>query len=64
MNNKKIIRNAIQCKQCNAVIESAHRHDFVRCPCKAVFVDGGKEYLRRGYSGDSASEAYIDLSVQ
>ena len=30
------------------VIESKFRHDFVWCKCKAIFVDGGTAYLRRG----------------
>lgn len=36
----------IRCTKCNDVIESKHRHDFVRCSCGAVAVDGGDDYLR------------------
>ncbi len=36
-----------KCNECGDVIESVHRHDFVRCSCGAVAVDGGKSYLRR-----------------
>lgn len=43
----KIIKNRARCKKCNTIIESIHRHDFVRCQCGACAVDGGKEYLRR-----------------
>ena len=43
-----IIRNAAQCAKCGDVVESKHRHDFVSCSCGAIFVDGGKEYLRGG----------------
>ena len=42
-----IIRNRAQCKKCDEIIESTHRHDFKRCSCGALAVDGGKAYLRR-----------------
>lgn len=43
-----IIRNAAQCAKCGDVVESKYRHDFARCSCGAIYVDGGKEYLRAG----------------
>lgn len=50
----KILRNRVKCLNCNTIIESCHRHDFVACRCfkdaidtKGVAVDGGKDYLRR-----------------
>ena len=46
--SKKIIRNIARCKLCKDVIESGHVHDFKFCKCGAIFVDGGKHYLRRG----------------
>jgi len=53
-----ILTNIIKCTKCNDIIESKHRHDFVKCSCKAVAVDGGTAYLRRlGNPGD-----FIDLS--
>ena len=45
---KKIKRNAIGCKLCGDVIESTHVHDFKWCKCESIYVDGGKDYLRRG----------------
>lgn len=45
--SSKILRNRGKCKKCGSVIESKHRHDFVRCACGAVAVDGGTAYLRR-----------------
>jgi tRNA(Ile2) C34 agmatinyltransferase TiaS len=54
----KITRNAVRCLKCNDVIESKHRHDFVRCECGAIAVDGGQAYLKR--SGDL--NGYEDLS--
>lgn len=44
----KIIRNMAKCAICEDVIESTHVHDFVRCHCGSIFVDGGHQYLRRG----------------
>ena len=58
---KRIIRNAIQCKHCGEIIESRSVHDVKTCKCGKVFVDGGHEYLRRGYT-NSAEEDFIDLS--
>lgn len=54
----KIIKNAIQCKHCGEIIESTSAHDFKTCKCGKVFVDGGHEYLRRGYT-NSAEEDFI-----
>ena len=53
-----IVRNAAMCRRCGDVIESRHRHDFVECSCKSIFVDGGTDYIRQG--GDPA--IFIDLS--
>lgn len=36
----------IQCLNCNDVIQSKHRHDFVTCKCGATSVDGGSDYTR------------------
>ncbi len=47
MGSTRITSNKGRCRKCNSVIESHHRHDFVTCPCGAVSVDGGHEYLRR-----------------
>ena len=58
---KVIVRNAIQCKHCGDIIESLSVHDFKFCSCGACFVDGGHEYLRRGYK-TSPEDDYIDLS--
>ena len=45
---RKILRNAAQCLLCNDIVESTFRHDFRYCKCKAMYVDGGKDYIRRG----------------
>ncbi len=39
----------IKCLQCNEILESKHRHDFVGCGCpNETFVDGGEDYTRIG----------------
>lgn len=51
-----ILKNKAQCKLCDDVIESKYRHDFVSCKCGEIFVDGGKDYLRRGGELDDIIE--------
>ena len=38
----------LQCNKCHSVIESKSVHDFQRCKCGAIFIDGGEEYTRYG----------------
>jgi len=47
--DKQILLNSIQCKHCKEIIVSRHVHDYVRCSCGQVSVDGGTHYLRRGF---------------
>ena len=56
---KKIIKNAIQCKLCGEIIESTYRHNLVACKCGACYVDGGHDYLRRGFNEEGC---FIELS--
>ena len=58
---QKIIRNAIKCNLCGDIIESKHRHEFVSCKCGCCSVDGGTDYLRRGYT--NSREDFTELSV-
>lgn len=60
--SQRIITNTIRCKHCDDTIESRHRHDFQACKCGAVFVDGGREYLRRGFR-TSPEDDYVELST-
>ena len=43
-----VLVNKYQCRLCEDIIESKHRHSFVRCKCGAIFTDGGTSYIRRG----------------
>lgn len=61
MTELKIKRNAIRCNFCGYELESHHRHDYRTHACAAleaaypdhpgpvIMVDGGREYLRRGF---------------
>lgn len=57
---QKILRNAIRCRHCGDVIESTFRHHFVTCSCGCCSVDGGHDYLRRGFRNSKAD--YEELS--
>ncbi len=57
----KIIRNMIKCNHCGDVIESKSRHDFVWCKCECCFVDGGHDYLRRGFT--NSDDDFEELSI-
>lgn len=39
--------NKAQCKLCGDIIESTNRHDFKRCSCGEISVDGGTSYIKR-----------------
>ena len=56
---RKIIKNAIQCKLCDEIIESTDRHQYVTCKCGACAVDGGYDYLRWCFKDKNC---YTDLS--
>jgi len=55
-----VIKNIAACALCGEVIESKHVYDYVSCSCGEIFIDGGKEYLRRGAKN---FDNFIDLSV-
>lgn len=55
---RNILVNKVRCDKCGDEIESTHVHDFKQCSCENIFVDGGKEYLRRG----GTLEHYTELS--
>lgn len=59
MGELRITRNALKCLDCGDTIESTHRHDWRQCSCGHAFVDGGTEYLRRGFLDE---ERVVDLS--
>ncbi len=57
---QKLIKNAIQCNLCGD-IKSTDRHDFVTCTCGCCSVDGGLNYLRRGFT--HSKDDFTELSI-
>jgi len=43
---------AIKCPNCGDIIYSLHRHDFQKCKCGKIYIDGGFDYTRIGCSTD------------
>lgn len=53
MSDSPLVRNSAHCLHCDDEIVSATRHDFVRCSCGRIDVDGGLAYVRRVYAADA-----------
>lgn len=60
MKKYRIVKNAAKCLKCGDIIESIHRHDYVTCSCGNISVDGGTDYLRRGFK---EPDTWIDCSI-
>lgn len=60
--SQRIIKNAARCTKCGETIESRHGHDFRRCSCGAIAVDGGKNYIRRMYESPADIEELSEFS--
>jgi len=52
----------IKCTKCNATIFSRARHDFHWCPCKAVAIDGGFDYMK--ITGNSEDFEIVAIDVE
>ena len=57
----EILKNMIRCKSCGDIIDSTSTHDFVKCSCGRVAVDGGLYYLKRTFT--ESQNDYEELSV-
>jgi hypothetical protein len=55
-----LVTNKLQCLNCNDIIESTSRHDYVKCSCGGCTTDGGLEYLHRSTNINVKS---VDLST-
>ena len=58
--NKRIKVNMAKCLLCGDIIVSEHRHDHQACSCGMLKVDGGKEYIRRGFRNE---KDYEEMSI-
>jgi hypothetical protein len=59
----RIICNSARCRKCGTCIESKSVHDWVQCKCGAIFVDGGKEYIRQGGNREDFEDTSIIKEV-
>ena len=50
--------------KCGDIIESKYTHDFKECSCKSCFVDGGHEYLRRGFIEKGCFEELSEVIIE
>lgn len=58
----KLKRNAARCLSCGDVIESKRVHNYVKCGCGKIAVDGGLEYARRNFPEHPWSDWFEELS--
>lgn len=58
--NEKILQNRAMCLDCDSIITSVHRHDYVTCCCGNLAVDGGLDYLKRMAANLTK---YLDMSI-
>lgn len=42
------MRNRAKCRLCKEILESFHRHDYVKCKCDEISIDGGQDYFKAG----------------
>lgn len=56
---KKVKVTAIRCRICRDIIYSRARHDFRKCSCGAVSIDGGFDYTHIGYERQPVPKAFV-----
>ncbi len=56
--------NAAKCNKCDDVIASFNTHDFKKCKCEAIAVDGGHDYLRRTANEMDCAELSLDDEME
>jgi len=55
---------AVHCLSCNDIVYSRAQHDFRRCSCGCIFVDGGRSYFKYGaHPGAEFKTTNVDISV-
>ena len=64
---RRVLVNKVRCKKCNDILESKHEHDFKRCSCGSIFIDGGTDYQKYGWGLNQQEEKselddFIDFS--
>jgi len=54
-------KNKIKCKTCGDIIESKYRHDYKKCKCGLVAVDGGEDYCRRSFPSGNPDDWFEEI---
>lgn len=55
--------NAFKCPNCGDLIFSRAIHDFRRCSCKTIAIDGGFEYHKLSFQDELPELIEIELNV-
>lgn len=58
-----MIYNALQCLECNSVVESLHRHDYRHCKCGNISNDGGSDYIHCSWKEGKMEDNIISLAL-
>ena len=51
-----VVSNQMRCEVCGEFVESTHRHDYRKCSCGNIGVDGGHDYARQTRRTDRFSD--------
>ena len=54
---------AIECPSCKDVIYSRARHDYNKCSCGEVAVDGGFDYLKFAFKTQLPEQRRVNIDV-
>ena len=52
---------AMECLKCNDIIFSRTRHDYRKCTCGAVSIDGGFDYVKTSGNGKFTQMRFINV---
>ena len=61
--SRRLTVNMLVCGACGWGVYSRARHDFRRCPCEAVYVDGGFDYCRGGYDPKQVGTRFLPYTL-
>ena len=58
-----MIVNAYLCPRCDSLVFSRARHDYRRCPCGDIAVDGGTDYTRLTYKHSRPKQISYEVNL-
>jgi len=62
--NPRLTVNMLVCGSCGWGVYSRARHDFRRCLCGAVHVDGGFDYFKCGYDPEKVTTRFVSYTLR